>query len=29
VLIDAGLADHAIPIPWLDGRQLRFRFPPR
>jgi hypothetical protein len=29
VLIDAGLADQAIPIPWLDGRQLRFRFPPR
>jgi transposase len=29
VLIDAGLAGHATPIPWLDGRQLRFRFPPR
>jgi hypothetical protein len=29
VLIDAGLADHTTPIPWLDGRQLRFRFPPR
>jgi len=29
VLIDAGLADQATPIPWLDGRQLRFRFPPR
>lgn len=29
VLIDAGLADEATPIPWLDGRQLRFRFPPR
>jgi hypothetical protein len=29
VLIDAGLADQPTPIPWLDGRQLRFRFPPR
>jgi hypothetical protein len=29
VLIDAGLAEHSTPIPWLDGRQLRFRFPPR
>ena len=29
VLIDAGLADHTTPIPWLDGRKLRFRFPPR
>jgi hypothetical protein len=29
VLIDAGLADHSTPIPWLDGRQLQFRFPPR
>jgi hypothetical protein len=29
VLIDAGLADQATPIPWLDGRQLRLRFPPR
>ena len=29
VLIDAGLADHATPIPWLNGRQLRLRFPPR
>jgi transposase len=29
VLIDAGLADQATTIPWLDGRQLRFRFPPR
>jgi hypothetical protein len=29
VLIDAGLADQSTPIPWLDGRQLRFRFPPR
>ncbi|MGH2944904.1 MAG: hypothetical protein ACRDPC_01290 [Solirubrobacteraceae bacterium] len=28
-LIDAGLADEATPIPWLDGRELRFRFPPR
>jgi len=29
VLIDAGLADQTTPIPWLDGRKLRFRFPPR
>jgi transposase len=29
VLIDAGLADQTTPIPWLDSRQLRFRFPPR
>jgi transposase len=29
VLIDAGLADQTTPIPWLDGRRLRFRFPPR
>jgi hypothetical protein len=29
VLIDAGLADHTTPIPWLQGRELRFRFPPR
>jgi transposase len=29
VLIDAGLADQTTPIPWLDGRTLRFRFPPR
>jgi hypothetical protein len=29
VLIDAGLADQTTPIPWLDGRALRFRFPPR
>ena len=29
VLIDAGLADHTTPIPWLDRRKLRFRFPPR
>lgn len=29
VLIDAGLAEQTTPIPWLDGRQLRFRFPPR
>ena len=28
-LIEAGLADQTTPIPWLDGRQLRFRFPPR
>jgi transposase len=29
VLIDAGLADLEVPIPWWDGRTLRFRFPPR
>ena len=29
VLIDAGLAEQSTPIPWLEGRQLRFRFPPR
>jgi transposase len=29
VLIDAGFADQQTPIPWWDGRTLRFRFPPR
>ena len=29
VLIDAGFADLQTPIPWWDGRTLRFRFPPR
>ncbi len=30
VLIDAGYADLAVPIPWWDGnRTLRYRFPPR
>ena len=29
VLIDAGIADQSTPIPWLKGRELRFRFPPR
>jgi len=29
VLIDAGFADLQAPIPWWDGRTLRFRFPPR
>jgi transposase len=29
VLIDAGIADLDLPIPWLDNRRLRFRFPPR
>lgn len=29
VLIDAGLTEQSTPIPWLDGRQLRFRLPPR
>jgi transposase len=28
-LIDAGLADLNIPIPWWNGRTLRFRLPPR
>jgi hypothetical protein len=29
VLIDAGFADLDQPIPWWNGRRLRFRFPPR
>ncbi len=29
VLIDAGYADLEAPIPWWQGRTLRFRFPPR
>jgi hypothetical protein len=29
VLIDAGFADLDVPIPWWNGRILRFRFPPR
>ena len=29
VLIAAGLADQPTPIPWLNGRELRLRFPPR
>ena len=29
VLIDAGYADIDLPIPWLNGKRLRFRFPPR
>src|SRR5216684_3860716 len=29
VLIDAGFGDLEAPIPWWDGRKLRFRFPPR
>jgi hypothetical protein len=29
VLIAAGFADTPTPIPWLDNRELRFRFPPR
>ena len=29
VLIDAGFADIALPVPWWNGRKLRFRFPPR
>jgi len=28
-LIDAGFADLNIPIPWWEGRTLRYRFPPR
>jgi len=28
-LIDAGFADLDQPIPWLDNRRVRFRFPPR
>jgi hypothetical protein len=27
--IAAGFADTPTPIPWLPGRELRFRFPPR
>ena len=29
VLIPAGLADQTTPIPWLNSRELRRRFPPR
>jgi hypothetical protein len=29
LLIDAGYADLDTPIPWWNGRTLRFRFPPR
>jgi hypothetical protein len=29
ILIDAGFAELQTPIPWWDGRTLRFRFPPR
>ena len=29
VLIAAGLADQTTPIPWLNDRELRLRFPPR
>jgi len=29
VLIDAGYAELNTPIPWWNGRTLRFRFPPR
>jgi len=28
-LIDAGFSDLQTPIPWWDGRILRYRFPPR
>jgi len=29
VLIDAGFPELDIPIPWWEGRTLRFGFPPR
>jgi len=29
ILIDAGFADLETPIPWWEGRTLRYRFPPR
>jgi len=29
ILIDAGFAELETPIPWWDGRTLKFRFPPR
>jgi hypothetical protein len=29
ILIDAGFADLETPIPWWQGRTLRYRFPPR
>ena len=29
ILIDSGFADLEIPVPWWDGRTLRYRFPPR
>ena len=29
VLIDAGYADLQVPVPWWEGRTLRYRFPPR
>jgi hypothetical protein len=29
ILIDGGFADLEVPIPWWEGRTLRFRFPPR
>jgi transposase len=29
VLIEGGFADLDVPIPWWQGRTLRFRFPPR
>jgi hypothetical protein len=29
VLIDAGFGDLDVPVPWWQGRTLRFRFPPR
>jgi len=29
VLIEAGFADIALPVPWWNGGKLRFRFPPR
>jgi transposase len=29
VLLDAGFADLDVPVPWWEGRRLRFSFPPR
>jgi hypothetical protein len=29
ILIDAGFAEIAVPIPWWGNRTLRFTFPPR
>jgi hypothetical protein len=29
VLIDGGFGDLEVPIPWWEGRTLRYRFPAR
>jgi transposase len=29
ILIDSGFGDLEVPIPWWEGRTLRYRFPPR